>query len=154
MAGRFPISFEDRFFEKVKKSDGCWEWLAKKNNKGYGMFSAERGRGKFKTAHRVSYELARGKIPSGQWVLHHCDNPACVNPDHLFLGDNIANVRDMHNKGRGWGGIGPETAYAVLWCSASGLSRKRIMEEYGVSLHVVKDIVARRCWLSLQQLHD
>jgi uncharacterized protein YjcR len=60
----------------------------------------------------------------------------------------------MHRKGRGWGGIGPETAYAILWMNASGFSRKRITAEYGVSVHAIKDITQRRSWQSLSELHD
>jgi hypothetical protein len=141
----------ERFWAKVQKTEGCWNWTAGGNGVGYGIIWSGVKR---ECAHRVSWELAHGPIPEGKWVLHRCDNPGCVNPEHLFLGDNTANVRDMHSKGRGWGGIGPDTAYAILWCSASGMPRKKIMDEYGVSLHVVKDIVARRCWLSLQQSHD
>jgi len=145
---------EIRFWEKVKRTeDGCWEWQAAKNNKGYGMFDST-PTGSVGLAHRYSYELAYGEIPKGSWVLHRCDNPLCVNPVHLFLGNNTANVQDMHRKGRGWGGIGPETAYAILWRWASGENRNKIADEYGVSLHVVKDIATRRSWKSLSELHD
>lgn len=148
------VSRKQRFFEKVEKRDGCWLWLAKKNNKGYGMFRNGGGDTGFVLAHRVSFEYARGAIPKGKWVLHTCDNPGCVNPDHLFLGDNTANVQDMHRKGRGWGGIGPETAYAILWQSVAGVSRCKIAAEYGVSTHAVKHIALRRTWRSLSQSHD
>jgi hypothetical protein len=147
---------EERFWEKVKKTSGCWEWTAARNNRGYGMLGNSLGvKKKMILAHHVSFELANGKVPKGMWVLHRCDNPGCVNPAHLFLGDNTVNVNDMHRKGRGWGGIGPETAYAILWESRSGVPRKKICETYGVSLHVVKDIAARRSWLSLSStMHD
>lgn len=148
---------EERFWAKVKKGPGCWEWTAAKINKGYGVIG-DKVDGKFQNilAHRLSYELAtRKEVPEGKWALHRCDNPGCVNPEHLFLGDKFANVNDMHRKGRGWGGIGPETAYAILWESRSGIPRKKIMETYGVSLHVVKDIAARRSWKSLSTTdHD
>jgi hypothetical protein len=157
MSGRKKASLEERFFEKVKKGDGCWEWTANKNNKGYGMLGGPKkpdSKGRLMLAHRVSYQLAHGDIPKGRWVLHRCDNAGCVNPEHLFLGDNTANVRDMHSKGRGWGGIGPDTAYAILWMRASGFSRKQVMAEYGVALDVVKHVTARRTWKSLSELHD
>jgi len=145
---------EIRFWEKVKRAErGCWEWQAAKNNKGYGMFD-HTPTGRVGLAHRYSYELAHGDIPKGSWVLHRCDNRACVNPVHLFLGDHTANVHDMHRKGRGWGGIGPETAYAILWRRASGENRNKLANEYGVSLHVVKDIATRRSWKSLSVSHD
>ena len=154
MSGRFKVSREVRFFEKVKEGDDCWEWAAKRNNKGYGMFGTNR-KGHFKLAHRVSYELENGEIPEGMMVLHRCDNPGCVNPQHLFLGTRTDNTRDMHRKGRGWGGIGPETAFAILWEHRSRVPRKQIAETYGVSLHVVKDIAQRRSWQMLSTTaHD
>jgi hypothetical protein len=127
------------------------QYTGRKNDSGYGLVIFNK---KNTRAHRVAWEFAYGDIPHGKWVLHHCDNPGCVNPEHLFLGDNAANVRDMHRKGRGRGGLGPDTAYAILWMNASGFSRKRIMKEYDVSLHVAKDVVGRRRWKSLFELHD
>lgn len=142
----------ERFTGKVVPSEsGCLEWTGLKNDSGYGIIIIEERR---KRAHRIAYEVAYGEIPEGKWVLHRCDNPACVNPDHLFLGDNTANVQDMHRKGRGRGGIGPETAYAILWRWASGEPRRKIAAEYGVSLHVVKDIARRKTWKSLSESHD
>ena len=86
----------DEFWCHVKKTKGCWLWTAGKS-KGYGVFKL---RGKIVKAYRHSWELANGPIPKGRWICHHCDNPPCVRPDHLFLGDNKANMRDMWNKGR------------------------------------------------------
>jgi HNH endonuclease len=93
-------SLADRFWEKVKKTDGCWEWTARRLPKGYGTISCVDHRTSL-CAHRVSWELHNGPIPDGMWVLHHCDNPQCANPDHLFLGTHTQNMRDMLAKGRG-----------------------------------------------------
>ena len=93
------FQFEDRFMSKTKKvTGGCVEWTGHIDANGYGRFSAD---GKPRWAHRVSWEIAHGKIPYGKNVLHKCDNPKCVNPDHLFLGTQKDNVLDMRNKGRG-----------------------------------------------------
>lgn len=87
-----------RFWRKVKKGAGaeCWEWNSWKHN-GYGRFSVNnRGR----MAHRISYTLLVGIIPDGKLVCHHCDNPGCVRPDHLFVGTQTDNMRDARKKGR------------------------------------------------------
>lgn len=88
-----------RFWAKVDKRgpDECWPWKGGTTHKGYGMFNMG---GKVRTASRVSWELANGPIPDGQGVLHKCDNAPCVNPKHLFLGDQTANMQDMRKKGR------------------------------------------------------
>lgn len=96
---RIPLA--DRFWAKVEKSDGplCWLWLGTKNAQGYGAVSLPGGK-RMGRAHRVSWELTNGKIPEGLDVLHRCDNPSCVRPDHLFLGDDKANMLDAKAKGR------------------------------------------------------
>lgn len=90
--------FADRFWSHVNKENDCWEWLACKNNKGYGRFQVK---GKARGAHRVSWELCNEReIPSGMLVLHLCDNPSCVNPAHLDIGTQKENVQDCMKKGR------------------------------------------------------
>jgi hypothetical protein len=86
-----------RFSEKVHKTSGCWLWTASLHKDGYGTFWYQ---GLVQLAHRVSWTLANGPIPEGMSVLHHCDTPACVRPDHLFLGTQLDNVVDMDTKGR------------------------------------------------------
>lgn len=93
-----------RFWEKVLKTNSheCWLWQASKRYKGYGAFAftpIKTGRLVQGRAHRFSYEIHMGPI-GNMFVLHKCDNPACVNPNHLFLGTNQDNVTDMMNKGR------------------------------------------------------
>lgn len=94
------MEYADRFWAKVAKSDGCWEWTAALRN-GYGVISAGGHSGPALYAHRASWVLHFGPIPSGMHVLHHCDNPRCVRPGHLFLGTQRDNLVDMREKGRG-----------------------------------------------------
>lgn len=87
-----------RFMAKVlKHENGCWLWQASGIPAGYGTFSV---RGKKCRAHRVSYGLFVGPVPAEKCVLHKCDTPKCVNPEHLFLGTHLDNVRDKIRKGR------------------------------------------------------
>lgn len=76
----------------------CWVWTGSLSTKGYGKFSITRSI--WEGAHRVSYRLFIGEIPAGIFVCHRCDNPKCVNPKHLFLGDSMANFRDAQSKQR------------------------------------------------------
>lgn len=92
----------ERFEEKVlpEPMSGCHLWTAFANNMGYGTIGLGGNRGKKAYAHRVAWTLENGDIPEGRCVLHRCDNPLCVNVDHLFLGTKLDNSRDMVRKGR------------------------------------------------------
>ena len=86
-----------RFFDKVKITDNCWIWTAAKDRGGYGQFFLNKTMVK---PHRYSWEYFRRKIPDGLCVCHKCDNPPCVNPDHLFLGTMKDDIQDAIKKGR------------------------------------------------------
>jgi hypothetical protein len=102
---------ETRFWERVRRVTGarklafpgCWEWQGSRFENGYGRIHV---RGKRIGTHRYAWECQRGAIPAGMLVLHRCDNPRCVNPDHLFLGTHADNMQDMVRKGRNAGGGG------------------------------------------------
>lgn len=85
------------FLSRVKKTKDCWNWSAAKNDVGYGQMY---WLGVTTYAHRISWTLHKGQIPKGLFVLHRCDNPACCNPDHLFLGTQQDNISDCKSKGR------------------------------------------------------
>ena len=96
-------SYSERFWSNVRKSpesDGCWIWTGGRNKRGYGQLTVF---GRTQGAHRISYQIHKGKIPSRLFVCHNCpsgDNPLCQNPDHLWLGTHQDNMRDRNQKGR------------------------------------------------------
>ncbi|RPJ19493.1 MAG: HNH endonuclease, partial [Planctomycetaceae bacterium] len=113
----------ERFWEKVRKTDGCWEWTAFLVH-GYGQFQRSRAIGP-QRAHRVSWELHNGPIPAGMCVCHRCDNRRCVRPDHLFLGTYADNSADMIRKGRARKGSRPGQANHMSKLTDADVARIR-----------------------------
>jgi hypothetical protein len=93
MTNQFP----ERFMNKVEITKDCWIWKAANTPRGYGIFTVKK---KNIYAHRYSWSFVNGEIPEGMVICHRCDNPSCVNPDHLFIGTQKENLDDMKNKGR------------------------------------------------------
>ena len=156
---------EKRFWSRVRKSDGCWEWTGKPRRDRYGTIAVgPRGGKKDFLAHRFSWQLHYGEIPEGMEVCHTCDNPPCVRPDHLFLGTHKVNMSDMGKKGRrSWGEkheLHKLTTAQVrdireLWDAARQNGRQRVPkgspysstalgERYGVSETTIRDIIKGR----------
>lgn len=100
MAESVINSFHKKY--EIVTETGCWIWMASHHARGYGLIHTGRDlrAGKMEFAHRVSYEIHYGPFDQSLSVLHRCDNPWCVNPNHLFLGSHQDNMRDMSNKRR------------------------------------------------------
>jgi HNH endonuclease len=155
--GPIPRQESERFWEKVVKLDGedsCWEWTAALlTSGGYGVINIK---GVAVRAHRWSYEESFGEIPKGMMVCHHCDNPKCVRPDHLFLGTAEDNNLDMWEKGRK-GVFTPEKVQRLraLYekykprqkrAKMGELTHKRIADWFGVSKATISHLLTGRNW--------
>lgn len=149
------LSVADRLMKRVAKSDGCWLWNGGVNPTGYGMINVE---GKPRLTHRVSWTVHNGPIPDGMFVLHRCDTPLCVRPDHLFLGDQEANMADMvakgrHNPGHVIGaavGTSKLTDVQVRSIRLSKLPGVFLAGKYGVSTTTISDIRRRKIWRHIE----
>jgi len=146
-------SLGERFWEKVSKGDGCWIWTGCLAKKGYGKIFLGGTNGPVALAHRVAWTLENGPIPSGMFVCHRCDNPPCVRPDHLFLGDCMANLSDMRAKGRGSRGIthgnhvlSPQQVLVIRERLSSGHAHHVIALEFGVARSTISQIANRSTW--------
>lgn len=150
------IPLRERFEEKFtpEPNSGCWLWTAATLPFGYGVLGSGGKRGNVR-AHHAAWRLYRGDIPDGMWVLHKCDNPACVNPDHLFLGSHRDNVDDCMAKRRTT--FGARNAAARLSNEqARSIFQSRehtdaLATRYRVSGDTVRAIRAGRRWSRVTQ---
>lgn len=134
---------EQRFWKQVKKSDdGCWVWTGL-SRFGYGRIFIRK---KCYPAHRYSWMLAHGSIPPRMQVCHHCDNRACVRPDHLFLGTNGENQIDALKKGRRPQARLTEQAVREIRALAPTMTRVQLARIYGIAPHSVSRVVSGQHW--------
>jgi hypothetical protein len=148
------LSAARRLATHTIKSEGCWEWTGARTH-GYGRIGYE---GRVILTHRLAYDLAYGSVPSDVDVLHHCDNPACVRPDHLFLGTAKDNAQDMMAKGRGgyrtW--RGEENGHAKLTriqvasiraeYATGKVSQRNLARQYGMAQTTIGAILRGKTW--------
>lgn len=144
----------ERFWSKVRKTDGCWQWTAAIHHSGYGMFGVKKT---MVQAHRLAYELCIGEIPEGMFACHTCDNRSCVNPKHIFIGTAKDNTRDMFSKGRAiqlrerhWNAKLTESDVLQIrdmW--RSGLyTQSQIAKRFGVDRAHISGLVNNKYWKS------
>lgn len=152
---KFVMSYDVVLGGTMTHGSGCWEWR-RVNNRGRGIFCAGGGRC---LASRASWIIFRGSIPGGKHVLHYCDNPRCVNPSHLWLGDHADNMADKKAKGRASRMPGEDHPLAKLTneqvreiyelAKARELTQSEIGKKYGVTNCTVSNIVRGTQWASV-----
>ncbi len=141
------MKFEDSYIPEP--NSGCWLWTRAIVRKGYGTVA---GDGKLIHAHRWSWILHKGEIPHGMCVCHRCDTPACVNPDHLFLGTNQDNMDDREKKNRqakgvrhGLSKLNPEKVRQIRTLHPA-LNHRELADNFGVSITSIRSIFTGRTW--------
>ena len=161
---------EDRFYDKVDwgscaAGDTCWHWIGARtgaiSGERYGSFQLG---SKIVKAHRASWIIHNGEIPNGLCVLHTCDRPGCVNPDHLFLGSHQDNMKDMTKKGRRMSLPGESNPNSKLTKEQAAEIRKLYSGKYGelsslgrrfgVTHQMIRDIVIGNSWPIDHENHE
>lgn len=148
-------TIEERFYDKIKinKENGCHEWQASISRRGYGQFALN---STTQVSHRVAWLLSYGQIPKGIYVLHHCGNPKCVNPAHLFLGTQRDNMneaisKNIYFRSSGNAKITEKQVIRVKGMLQDGIySVATIAKRFDVSWHAIYDIKHNRTWKHLQ----
>lgn len=148
-------TFPQRFWAKVQKTNSCWLWIGGCKRTGYGRI-VKKGKKPKIDAHRASWILHNGPIPEGVYVLHDCpngDNPACVNPDHLWLGTHEQNMHDKVSKGICSGEN--HSQRKLSWLDVKFIrdsynlrqrTQKELADMFGVKVHHVSNIINFKKW--------
>lgn len=132
---------------------GCWEWNGRRDRKGYGVIATSKKKQVF--AHRIAYEAWVGPIPEGLNVCHECDNPPCINPEHLFLGTVRDNLLDMTRKARGnTTKLSPAQVVEIYTLPSNDRDAQRQAERYGVSVSAIRSIWKNRTWTVITDALD
>lgn len=144
-----------RFWNKIKETEtGCWEWQGSRRPDGYGRIMIGKRR---RTTHRIAFLLHYGELPEGQLICHHCDNPPCCNPRHLFKGTPQDNSTDQYNKGRSTHGtrngrakLTPDKVNEIRHLGSSGeVSLTQLAEQFKTSKQTIWNILHNATWKRL-----
>lgn len=152
------VGFIVRFWSKVdrKEPNECWIWKGSFKENGYpqlGVGSITNGTRTMRMAHRLSWLIHFGEVPAGKFVLHHCDTPACVNPNHLYLGTNTDNMGDAARRDRIAHGVrhtyaklNPEKVRRVRAMFKAGTNCNQIAEKMGVTSATIQQVIEGQTW--------
>lgn len=142
----FGATIQSRFqrYCGVPTASGCIEWTGTKTKKGYGVLRLAGAGSRKTTAHRIAWALKHGDLAANVLVLHRCDNPSCVNPNHLFIGSAKQNTEDMVSKGRHswrsgtpWQKLTVEAIARIRDLRANGLTQQRVADMFGISRSLI-----------------
>lgn len=140
---------KERLLNKVQPepNTGCWFWLGAADSLGYGRIGI--GGSKVVLSHRLSYQLFKGPVPEDLCVLHKCDTPCCVNPDHLFLGTKKDNAIDCATKYRTnpkSAKLNHESVRQIRSRFKSGASIKTLVQDYNLARETIREVVTGKTW--------